>query len=393
MAATNSLALQEKGSRANNFNLLRLVAASLVIVSHSFGLRHPPGFYGENSILNSQIFGWAAVNVFFVMSGYLIAKAAWRDPDPVRFIRNRVLRIYPGLIVCTLLSVLILGLIFRPAGLAGYLGQSATLRFLIGNASAVWPQYTLPGVFTANAYADGVNGSLWSLRFEILCYAAVAVLLVTGALARPRLVVLLFGGLLALYVGGAVLAALGHFPHSSTLRDLHRLVPCFGLGAAYAFLDRRVRIRAWHVVLAGAGFALSCAVPVPALQAACATLALALATFWFAFLQYPWLSRFRTGPDWSYGVYIYAFPIQQLLMAFLPGLHPAVHCVAAFGLVLIPASLSWHFIEKPALALKDARLHWPRLGRPPTVEPAAVSGVLDGSVDLASPSGGLENRA
>jgi peptidoglycan/LPS O-acetylase OafA/YrhL len=94
------------------------------------------------------------------------------------------------------------------------------------------------------------------------------------------------------------------------------------------------------------------------LRAATGTLALALSVFWIAFLQAPFLVRTRAWPDWSYGVYIYAFPIQQLLKAFWPDMNLLVHIVVAFLLVLIPASLSWHFIERPALSLKNSKLPW-----------------------------------
>jgi len=85
------------------------------------------------------------------------------------------------------------------------------------------------------------------------------------------------------------------------------------------------------------------------------SLAFALLAFWIAFVPSPLLGRLSRAPDYSYGIYIYAFPIQQVLLATLPPLTPALHGVIAFVLVLIPASLSWHFVEKPALRLKSWR--------------------------------------
>jgi peptidoglycan/LPS O-acetylase OafA/YrhL len=338
--------------RGNNFNLLRWVAAVLVILSHAYGLRHPAGFYPRAALLSSQGLGWAAVNVFFVMSGYLIAGAAQRDPDPLRFLRNRALRIYPGLIVCTAMSVLTLGLVFHPDDMPRFLGSGETLTFLLGNASAVAPHYTLPGVFAANPYAGVVNGSLWSLPFEVVCYGAAALLLAGGVLTRRRLRALTFGLAIGGHVAGLAAMMLGRFPSSTTLHEMHRLGICFVLGMAFAYTDTARQVRLWQVLAAVGVFALSTLTTVPALHAAAATAALILTIFWLGFLRRPWLTRLRGLPDWSYGVYIYAFPIQQGLIAAWPDLPPLLHAAIAFGLTLIPAALSWRLIQRPALALK-----------------------------------------
>jgi peptidoglycan/LPS O-acetylase OafA/YrhL len=213
---------------------LRLIAASLVIISHAYGLSHPVGYYDEDKIFNSQGIGWAAVNIFFIMSGYLIGKSVFKNPNVWRFCKNRALRIYPGLIFCTLVSVIFLGIVFRSGDFIHYAASVETLKFTLGNSTAILIQFFLPGVFVHNVYPGAVNGSLWSLPFELGCYAIVGGLLATGILRSPKTRLAAFLALLVFYVGGSVLIATGHFPHSSTLNKLHRLTICFGLGMFYA---------------------------------------------------------------------------------------------------------------------------------------------------------------
>ena len=337
---------------ANNFNLLRLLAASSVIVSHAYGLGHPLGYYDQTTILNPDGIGWAAVNLFFLVSGYLIMKAASRHPPVLDFARNRALRIIPGLIVCVVITTVGLGLFASSVPFGEFMRQSETLKFLGGNSTGLLIEYFLPGVFTQNIFGAAVNGSLWTLPYEIGCYAIVAVLMLAGVMRRGRWMLIALVLVVLFYAEGALFIRPGQ-PHYNVLSQSHRLVPCFALGMLYANFDDRVPIRWWMVAAAVAAFAL-CVVagPLAGLLPLTATLALAAFTFWFAFLQSPGLARFRGLPDYSYGIYIYAFPIQQIVVGQFPGLPPLLHSAICFLIVLVPAGLSWHFIEKPALRLK-----------------------------------------
>jgi peptidoglycan/LPS O-acetylase OafA/YrhL len=336
----------------NNFNLLRLIAATLVIVSHGFVMRRYHGYYHEDDLSDVAVLGWIAVNMFFVMSGFLIANSIAKNADIRRYITNRALRIYPGLLACTVITILLVGVLFRPKAFLSYIVDPSTLQFFIGNVSAVWIQYDLPHIFATNAYAGVVNGSLWSLQFEVGCYLIVVGLLAVGALDTARRRAALIVILLTLYATGGLLMAAGCFPHSTTLNKMHRLGFCFALGGAYACAGEAVRVRAWHIACAGAVLALSYFTPLDVVRDTAASVTIALATFWAARLDWPLLVRLRGLPDWSYGVYIYAWPIQQLLLYFAPGLTIAEHIAAAVLLTLPVAACSWNLVEKPALALK-----------------------------------------
>ena len=363
----------ENAGHPNNFNLLRLLAATLVIFSHSYMLRSPAGTLKETYLLNSAGVGWAAVNIFFVMSGYLIARSLKRTSGIRRFAINRILRIYPGLFICVVVTTLTLGLVYRRADFFDYITSHQTILFMLGNISALSVKFYLPGVFEHNIYVGAVDGSLWSLPFEISCYVIIAFAAFSGMLTNVSRRLIIFSFFALFYVIGGFLIETGRFPHSVSLGFMHRLTICFSLGALYANISPRLHIRWWHLCIAAVAFSLSCLSPILFFRCSVATLSLSLFVFWAAFLQHPFLQRLRDLPDWSYGLYIYAFPIQQLLLAFWPGLSLNEHFCVALLATSVPASLSWHFIEKPALRLKNSRTLkvWARQGALP-LDPAGA---------------------
>src|SRR6478672_301690 len=136
----------------NNFTLLRLLAAALVILAHSYDLQ---GQHDWLYRLSGQTFGQAGVRMFFVMSGFLIMQSLDRSPDLVRFAQARVLRIVPGLAVMLLVTVCALGAFATSVSFPVFLSDPKTLSFFT-NAGVFWPQYSLPYVFEANLHAGKV---------------------------------------------------------------------------------------------------------------------------------------------------------------------------------------------------------------------------------------------
>ena len=170
----------------NNFDALRLGAALAVLASHSVPLS-----YGNNewepvwrASQHQATLGHLSVAVFFVISGYLITASYARRPDPVRFVGARVLRLLPGLAVMLALVTVVAGLLLTTLPLADYFASPATLRFFVGNLSVFAFTANLPGVFGSNPFPSAVNGSLWTLAYEVECYAAVLLLGVAGCLTR-----------------------------------------------------------------------------------------------------------------------------------------------------------------------------------------------------------------
>ncbi|MHA0856174.1 acyltransferase family protein [Paenibacillus sp. CMAA1364] len=159
--------------RSNNLDFIRLIAAISVILSHSYPLT------GQQTEIFSLISGgqWTlggiSVAIFFVISGFLVSRS-FENSSITQFIKNRLLRIFPGLVVVTLLSVIVLGPLLTTIPLSEYFKNHSTLSY-INNAFLMDVQFSLPGVFEQNLYPNAVNGSIWTIPYEVLCYIGIAI--------------------------------------------------------------------------------------------------------------------------------------------------------------------------------------------------------------------------
>lgn len=335
----------------NNFTLLRFIAASMVIIAHAYDLENVAGLADPLYRLTGRSLGWAGVAIFFAMSGYLIMGSLDRSRDLKRFAVARALRIFPGLIVCIVATILMLGLFVSTLPLDAYFRDPRTIGYLIGNATLLSIRFDLPGVFAHNPYPNAVNGSIWTLPYEVACYAVAATLAGAGLLAgRSMQVFTLLLGMAICIVALVAAAYLDGIPGIARAANFARLALCFQFGMIALAANVATRVRAWHAaVTATAAWALAGTPLFDVLY--CGTLA--ILAFRLAFLPSPLLLRLSRAPDYSYGIYIYAFPIQQWLIGTAPSLPPPIAALVAFLLVLLPAGLSWHFVEKPALGLRN----------------------------------------
>ncbi|MCP3390684.1 acyltransferase [Bradyrhizobium sp. CCGB12] len=340
----------------NNFNILRVIAASLVVLSHGYELptgavQHDWAFYFTGRALS-----WYAVNLFFVISGYLIFASWERNPSPLSFFWARFLRIVPGLFVMLVTTVLVLGASFSTLPFFQYIVDYRTLQYLLGCLSVIAVRYELPGVFVDNPN-EAVNGSLWTLRYEVFCYVCVAAIGMTGLLKVPgRRMRFLVAGILASSLALIFLDIRGVHPSEGKLAmayELARLTMCFQLGGLYSDLRHRLPLK--FVVVVGLLAVMIASVGTP-LFAPVASITIAYAAMWLAFVpDGEWIAWTRSAPDYSYGIYIYAFPIQQALIAAMPTISPFSTFALGFCLTVVPAALSWHFVERPAITHKQLR--------------------------------------
>jgi len=339
----------------NNFNMLRLIAASLVILSH--GVELPTGLAARDWMLQAtgRSFAWYGVNIFFVISGYLVYLSWQRRPSLAAFVWARFLRIMPGLFCMLVVSVLILGAAFSSLAFFDFLTHPQTRIYFFGSLSIVFVKYELPGVFTHNPLS-AVNGSLWTLRYEILCYAGVALMGIAHLLADKRksawILTFCVAVEVCILVGFELIGLDRDGSRLGMLYELARLGMCFHLGGLYARFDERIRLRL--DVLAGAVVATVLSIGTP-LFVPVANITIAYAAFWFALVPSGrWIAWMRNAPDYSYGTYIYAFPVQQALIAAIPGVSPVTVILGGLGVTLLFAALSWHLVERPMLQLKNA---------------------------------------
>jgi peptidoglycan/LPS O-acetylase OafA/YrhL len=331
--------------RANNFDVLRLVAAISVIFSHSFLLAE--GRQDDEPLMlvtqGQSILGVVGVFVFFVISGFLVTQSFEATASPWRFLAKRALRIYPGLAVCILLCTVVLGPLVSILPLARYFASGGVYDFLFSNLVLNVEHNGLPGVrFTGFAVGDIVDGPLWSLPCEVVMYLMVLGLGSLRLLRLPVLAPLLALGLACLWLDTA---ASPYF-----IGTVGWLLAFFVAGMILYEL-RRTRIFDGRIaLLALAGLVAS--VPL-------GRFLLLFPLFGAYLVLYVALDRrlaviraARFG-DLSYGLYIYGWPVQQALLYASGGrLTWWQLFLLALPAAAVLAFLSWHLVEKPALRLK-----------------------------------------
>ncbi len=345
---------------ANIFTIQRCLLASAVIFSHAFevtGHHLGDGDDPTRMVLPYPV-SHLAVLLFFSLSGFLVTgsliKRGVRD-----FALARALRLLPGLWVMLAVSTLVLGLCFNTGSLADLLASARLPRYVGYNALTLGKEYQLDGIFMGNPIPTAINGSLWTIPQEVRCYVALALLGALGLIASRRL----------LTIGFAILVVVGivvPYDAIDVLTPLRPLAVSFFFGVLlYLWRDRVLLSWPLAVATVAAGLALA-AIMVSdtgfALAAAYATLVAAIR------VPESWKRFSAALPDYSYGIYIYAFPAQQAAIALGIGTTAYANAVTGFLLTLPFAAASWHFVEKPALALK------PRWTRPLVGVPARAAG-------------------
>jgi peptidoglycan/LPS O-acetylase OafA/YrhL len=345
--------------RDNNLNLMRLTAASMVLVAHSFSLSTGQTDTEPWRVTFGMTPGSTAVEIFFLLSGLLLTQSLMRRPDAAAFVRARLLRIFPGLIVSVALTVLVLGPLFTNLPLVAYLRDPLTWKHLIKNALA-FPhvEFFLPGVFETTPYPRAVNGSLWTLRHELTCYAMLlgawmGSMLLGRRVFFPVAVVLITVVSFALRVSSLMDGQTLEEPSS-------RLFSSFFLGSCAALFARFIPLRNDVALLAIAALVLGAWMPrwMPAAY----LIALPYLLVWMAYVPAGAVRSFNRLGDYSYGVYVYAFPVQQALAAAVPGIGVWALMGSSMAVTLALAIVSWHAIEAPASRWGTSKSRLP--GRP-----------------------------
>ncbi|ASW54809.1 acyltransferase [Plantactinospora sp. KBS50] len=360
----------------NAFGFLRLALATGVLVAHAWPLGLARQSFGASLTHGQTDLGTLSVQGFFVISGFLVAGSALRL-SPGRFAWHRALRTLPGLWVCLLVTALVLAPLvywYEQRTLTGFWTHpDGPLRYVAVNWFASMEQYPISGLLADTPFGrlqggpSAFDGSLWSLRYEFACYAFVWLLAACAVLRRARRLVLALAAgayLLVLFDLATVAAWTDRPPLRGAIGPLP-LVGSFAYGWAlylgFLFLlGACARLYAHRLPMTAVGAAVAGAVMLASMLLggffafglpAYAYLVLYLATA----LPRP-LRRIGRRRDYSYGVYIYAFPVQQML-ALVGG---ASHGLTVYILLSLLGTLlfavpSWHLLEGPALRLRG----WP----------------------------------
>ena len=337
-------------SRQNNFTLLRFFAALGVLYGHSYALSL--GLKGGEDPLSHFLISFLgeslpslAVDLFFVTSGFLVTASYVQRESLIAFIEARILRIYPGLIVAILFCVFVVGALVTSESSANYFSSPITWSYIKHNSLLVnGIQYNLPTVFSDNPYPISVNGSLWTLPIEIRMYFWVAVLGSLSLLKDEKTFNAIFIILCLMYAQ----TSNNNFFIEGTPRNA-QLALQFLLGAF--FYINRSKISLGFVGATSlcilVYFTTEYGVSV-LLKATCfAYIVLLLALH--PKLRLPSIDRYG---DISYGLYIYAFPVQQSIAHIIPQVKPLNMFMLSTAITIFLAILSWRLVEKPALKLK-----------------------------------------
>lgn len=350
-------------NRSNNFDMLRLIAATSVIFTHAFLIaegdqtRDPLVMLSQNQCAT----GLVGVFVFFALSGFLVTQSWEQTSSLPRFLAKRALRIYPGFAVCILVLTVGLGAVMTSLPLRDYLGNPGTREFLTANLGMQLQPNALPGVlFSQFWFGNVMDGPLWSLPLEVALYLMVALLGTARLIRPPVLAVLLALGVFAVGFDRWIdkVAPLGF------LGGVLWMLPFFATGMlVYKLRDRSI-FNSRLALLAGAVLVFSVllanalpedALPwnlhrhtfIPTFSVCGCYLALYLALH----PRLPVISAAHFG-DLSYGLYIYGWPVEQTVSYLWPGASWWALFLLSMGITAAVAFLSWHLVEKRALSLK-----------------------------------------
>lgn len=330
-------------ARRNRFyDVLRIVFATFVIFAHApeltDGDRHRELF---NRITHSGMtLGEVGVDGFFLLSGYLIVQSWMLEPELMLFLRKRILRIVPGLVVAAAFSVLMIGWL-APAV------PHFFLQFHLPFTGKPIKPPVLPGM-----PSPFTNGSLWTIPYEFRCYLIVALLGIVGFLRRTRLwiaatVILLF---LSIHHGAQHLFSWNHFQGIvGTPERFYRLTSAYFVGSAFYIFRNRIPFR--PLLAVSAGLLLAALVFVPHAAEPAVVLCGAYLIFYFGQKYLPLPIWARNFPDISYGVYLYGWPVESLWIYFTHT-SPWITVLVCTPICFALGWLSWHFVERPMLKLK-----------------------------------------
>ncbi|WP_181034164.1 acyltransferase [Arthrobacter sp. GMC3] len=345
--------------RHNSLNMIRLFLAFAVLVHHSWPLTGAPG---ELGFAGETVGGWAVAG-FFGISGYLITSSRWSNAlGP--YLVNRIARIMPAFWVCLLAIVVF----FAPVGylvahgtLRGYLTSGhSPINFLFSNAFLQMKFYDVAGTPLNVPYAGAWNGSLWSLYYEFICYLLIAALGIFAFVRRSRWPLTV--ALALSIVAKANIGTINRLTNDNfDVVLLLQLLPFFLAGAVLFVWKDKLGFH-WipGILSLVAAFFISSTIPVWGVQASALFVAYGII----------WLSTVLKQPaliaknDISYGVYIYAFAVQQLLAVFGAQHWGLLWFSVAAAILTVPlATASWLWVERPVMRHVRLRKGGKELGK------------------------------
>jgi peptidoglycan/LPS O-acetylase OafA/YrhL len=337
--------------RDNNLNLIRVIAALVVLIVHGFTLTLGP----QAPVPLQNILGMppstVAVHIFFIVSGFLVAASLLRTESPVDYIWSRILRIFPGILAMLVITVFGFGLFETTYSISSYLTNTQTYWYFFKCATLLGgAEYNLPGLFQSNAYKMTVNGSLWTVPIELKMYVLLLGIwmvsrFISGNGQKFFKILTLCGALLS---GGYMVYQ--HF-FTTNMHQLPGFLFMFFTGASFFVLRKKIVLHRFTFVCCVVALIASVFINTKTFFVVYSA-TLAYITFYIAYVPKGFFRKYNHVGDYSYGIYIYSFPIQQLIIANMPNASVAEVIALSFLITMVFAIISWHGLEKNALRLK-----------------------------------------
>jgi len=341
------------GGRPAGFDYLRIGLAIAVIFFHSFDLTA-----GDDAALHAMHGIFRPIDalvlpMFFSLSGFLVAGSLERSRTLISFLGLRVIRLVPALFVEVVFSAVIIGLLFTQLPYRDYFENPMFSHYFLNIIGDI--HFRLPGVFITNPSSGTVNQQLWTIPWEMRCYLAIAIIAAFGVARRAKL-----------FVASVIVLNVVLFVHHGFLgtRHLHHaidggsfdgilLVLSFLYGIAFYLLRSSIVWLKWIFFAATPAVLLLTSLPYAFFGDWLAPSLVAYITIYLGLLE-PRRSKLVSSGDYSYGVYLYGFPVQQAMVATLgvAGMHWYVNFPLSLAVAAMLAIASWHLVEKHAAGLR-----------------------------------------
>ncbi|HWU04490.1 MAG TPA: acyltransferase [Novosphingobium sp.] len=335
--------LRLAGGRPSGFDYIRIVLALTVVVWHSVVTSYGLGFQDQLLLGPARIVFASMVPMFFAVSGFLVSASLSRTHSIFAFLSLRAIRLIPPLLVASAVTALAVGPLFTITPLGNYFADGHVAAYFL-NAFGIIRDH-LPGVFLNNPLPNIISGQLWTIPYEMGCYLAIALLSLVGLLRNRRLFLLVVISLQLAFLGRALLGG----PIVETTVPSRTLILCFLAGAAlYRYRDKVPHSPAMAVA-AGTLHVALLLIPRGSYLLALPASYLVI----YAGLLTPRRTWVVTSGDYSYGIFLYGFAIQQAMMALFPWARAWYWNLAlSVPPICIAAYASWHVVEKHALQLR-----------------------------------------
>lgn len=325
----------------NNFTLIRIILSILVIYGHSFPL--------TNKNVNSDIFikffhispSVHAVALFFFISGLLISKSFITKNQPISFILARFFRIIPALFISALFLAFIAGPLLTTLPLSDYFTNKDIYRFIYKNL-LMQTQFTLPGVFENLPYPSAITGSWWTIRYEVICYLFLLFIGMIGGFKNKHIATLICSTIIILILTNSTFIQ----NNLSPLKEIYYLPFYFCTGCLFYIWSDKIQIN-FPVLIGLIGITILCR------NTTIYTILFFLSTSVFILILAisETIKKIKIKHDISYGIYIYGFFVQQVLIFQFPNMNNYWNTVFSIIICVLLALISAKYIEEPAITL------------------------------------------